>query len=49
MAFTAAGLGIEKEVSMIRLAIIPAIWAVYVAAIKLGLHGIETLNSFLPG
>jgi hypothetical protein len=49
MAFTAAGLGIEKEVSMIRLAIILAILAAYVGAIKLSLHGAETLNSFLPG
>jgi len=33
---------------MIRLAIILFILAIYVAAIKLGLHGIETLNLILP-
>jgi len=34
---------------MIRLALIISIWLAYVAAIKLGIHGVETLNSFLPG
>lgn len=33
---------------MIRLALMLYIWAVYVIANKLALHGVETLNSFLP-
>lgn len=34
---------------MTRLALILGIWAVYVSAIRLGLHGVERLNALLPG